>query len=59
MPEIKQEENIQNKKQQGKRPAASLFGLGNLLQTNPGDLLFENITRIFAFIVLSIVFLMA
>jgi len=59
MPETKQEENNQNKKQQEKQPAASLFGLDKLFQKNPGDLLFENITRFFAFIVLSIVFLMA
>ena len=48
----------QNKKeQQDKKPAASFFK--KLFKKNPGDLIFENTTRFFAFLVLSIVFLMA
>ncbi|MGA7836887.1 MAG: phosphate ABC transporter permease subunit PstC [Ignavibacteriaceae bacterium] len=57
-------ENIQenlndSKKQQGTKPAASLFNPKGLLNKNFGDLIFENTTRFFAFIVLAIVFLMA
>jgi phosphate transport system permease protein len=52
-------ENIDTSKQQNKNFAASFFNLSGLTDKNPGDLIFENITRIFAFIVLSLVFLMA
>jgi len=52
-------ENIDESKQQNKNFAASFFDLSRLTDKNPGDLIFENITRFFAFIVLSLVFLMA
>lgn len=52
-----QETEIIKPKQQDEKPAASFFK--NIFKKNPGDLIFENTTRFFAFIVLSIVFLMA
>ena len=59
MSEKNKSENIDTSKQQNKNFAASFFNLSGLTDKNPGDLIFENITRIFAFIVLSLVFLMA
>ena len=59
MSEKNKSENIDTSKQQNKNFAASFFSLSRLTDKNPGDLIFENITRIFAFIVLSLVFLMA
>jgi len=59
MSENIQENSNDSKKQQASKPAASLFNLKGLLNKNPGDLIFENTTRFFAFIVLAIVFLMA
>jgi phosphate transport system permease protein len=59
MSEKIQENSKDNNKQQAPKPAASLFNLKGLLSKNPGDLIFENTTRFFAFIVLAIVFLMA
>ncbi|MBE0645338.1 MAG: phosphate ABC transporter permease subunit PstC [Bacteroidetes bacterium] len=44
--------------QQDKRPAARALSLRGMLRKNPGDLIFENVTRFFAFVVLSLVFLM-
>ena len=59
MSENIQENSNDSKKQQAEKPAASLFNLRGLSNKNPGDLIFENMTRFFAFIVLAIVFLMA
>jgi phosphate transport system permease protein len=57
--DIKNSENIENVKQQKNNFAASFFSLKRISDKNPGDLIFENITRFFAFVVLSLVFLMA
>lgn len=59
MSEINKTENIQNQEQQKKNSAASFFSFKQISEKNIGDLIFENITRFFAFIVLSLVFLMA
>ena len=59
MPKTNTSENIENPKQQKNNFAASFFNLRWIKDKNPGDLIFENITRFFAFIVLSLVFLMA
>jgi phosphate transport system permease protein len=59
MSDINNPENIVEVKQQNKKFAASFFNLNKIRDKNPGDLIFENITRFFAFIVLSLVFLMA
>ena len=48
-----------NNEQQAEKPAASFFNLKSLFSKNPGDLIFENITRLFAFIVFLLVFIMA
>jgi phosphate transport system permease protein len=47
------------KKQQDEKPAASFLNIKSLFSKNPGDLVFENITRFFAFVVFLLVFLMA
>lgn len=44
--------------QQDGRPAVRAFSLRTMLRKNPGDFIFENVTRFFAFIVLALVFLM-
>lgn len=44
--------------QQDSLPAARVLSLRRIFRKNPGDLIFENVTRIFALIVLSLVFLM-
>lgn len=44
--------------QRGDRPAARPFSIRTLLRKNPGDFVFENVTRFFAFLVLLLVFLM-
>ncbi len=59
MPGINNPENIENLEQQKNNFAASFFSFKRITDKNPGDLIFENITRFFAFIVLSLVFLMA
>ena len=59
MPGTNNSENIENLKQQKNNFAASLFSFKRITDKNPGDLIFENITRFFAFVVLSLVFLMA
>jgi phosphate transport system permease protein len=59
MPDINNSENIENLKQQKNNFAASFFSFKRLMHKNPGDLIFENITRLFAFIVLTLVFMMA
>jgi phosphate transport system permease protein len=59
MTDINNSENIVKVKQQRNNFAASFFNLKSLTEKNPGDLIFENITRFFAFVVLSLVFLMA
>lgn len=58
MPGIQRFEQNKNE-QQDQKPAASFFRLKSIFQKNTGDLIFENTTRFFAFVVLSIVFLMA
>ncbi|MCB2205434.1 phosphate ABC transporter permease subunit PstC [bacterium] len=44
--------------QQDGSPAARSFSFRGLIRTNPGDFIFENVTRFFAFLVLALVFLM-
>jgi phosphate transport system permease protein len=60
MPDIQKSEQNRNE-QQDKKPAASFFNFSikNIFNKNPGDLIFENITRFFAFVVFVLVFLMA
>ncbi len=53
------EQNITSLKQQKNKSAALSFISGKIFSGNPGDFIFENITRFFAFIVLSLVFIMA
>lgn len=59
MSEIVEEKNINNLKQQKINSAALLFRIKKFFKKNPGDILFENTTRFFAFVVLSVTFLMA
>ncbi|MEO8233436.1 MAG: phosphate ABC transporter permease subunit PstC [Ignavibacteriota bacterium] len=59
MPDINTPENIDIQKQQKNNFAASFFSFKRITDKNLGDLIFENITRFFAFVVLSLVFLMA
>ena len=52
------EQNDKRDGQQDKRPAARALSLGRLLKKNPGDMIFESVTRFFAFVVLSLIFIM-
>ena len=58
MPEPSNNHTDTSPGQQASKPAARALSLRRLFRKNPGDLIFESITRFFAFIVLSLVFLM-
>ncbi|MDT8323048.1 MAG: phosphate ABC transporter permease subunit PstC [Bacteroidota bacterium] len=58
MPQPRNDTTGERTGQQDSRPAARPFSLRALLRRNPGDFIFENVTRFFAFIVLALVFLM-
>jgi phosphate transport system permease protein len=59
MTRLNNSENIETLKQQKNNFAASFFRFKAIANKNIGDLIFENVTRFFAFLVLSLVFLMA
>lgn len=59
MPGKDKTENISDLIQQENNPAVSLLNRRRLFNRNPADLIFESTTRFFAFVVLSITFLMA
>lgn len=59
MPQNSEPQNITSLKQQKKKSAALSFFNFKSFAGNPGDFIFQNTTRFFAFIVLALTFLMA